>query len=209
MTQLWQRQQDDNGGLEPMLWFGRFDTIYRPMGTERSLLGAVNLHRVKNSAKKGNSVPGAWEKAFNEWNWKKRAEAWDIAELERIKQEFQERADAWRAGRFDDAEALREKANQLLRLPVVRRTGIDGDGISYTVEAVSPTTLTAAARILKTADELARITTRETLPTVEQRVNLFDWRKEAESAGIDPAKLDELRERLTQEIYDKMMEKDE
>jgi len=35
---------------------------------------------------------------------------------------------------------------------------------------VLPTTLKAAAQILKTADELARITTRETLPKIETDV---------------------------------------
>lgn len=164
----WDRRRDDDGELESMLWFGRFDKIYRPMGTERSLLGAYNIWR-KGAERggKSTSVPQSWEKAFHRLDWKSRAEAWDIAELERIKDEFQERADAWRSGRFDDAEALREKALQLLSLPVITRKGQDAAGDPYVVMAVPPTTLRAAAGILKTADGLARITTRETLPTVE------------------------------------------
>jgi len=188
MIQTWERQRDDDGDLEPMLWFARF-TLYRQMGSDRSLLGTVNEHRNKKSQKKSNYTPGAWRDAYKQWNWKERAEAWDAYELNHQAELFQERADAWRAGRFDDAEELRDKARQLLKLPVIRRTGKDGDGTPYTVEAVLPTTLKAAAQILKTADELARITTRETLPKIETDVTsdgdkieivfVNDWRDNA------------------------------
>lgn len=53
------------------------------MGPGRSLLGAVNLEREQRGAKKSNSVPEAWYRAFKRWKWKKRAEAWDEAEVER------------------------------------------------------------------------------------------------------------------------------
>lgn len=140
------------------------------MGSDRSLLGAYNEWRARKSKGKRDFAPGSWYKSEKDWNWQERAEAWDGAELERQAQLFQERADDWRDGRFDDAEALRDKARKLLRLPVVTRTGKDGDGVSYKVEAVPPTTLRAAAGILKTADELARITTRETLPRIETTI---------------------------------------
>lgn len=165
--QPWERQRDADGELEPMLWFGRFDAIYRPMGTERSLLGAVNSHRANRSEKRTISIPGAWTKAFERWDWKNRAEAWDQYERDRLNNLFQERTDAWRTNRFEDAETLRGKALELLRLPVIKRRGVDDKGEPYVIEAVPPTTLRAAAAILKTADELARITTRETLPTTE------------------------------------------
>lgn len=163
MTQPWQRQRDDDGELEGMLWFSRF-TLYREMGSERTLLGAVRAHRGEEGY---NSVPGAWSRAFERWSWKTRAEAWDQHELDRQAQEFREDCDEWRRERFADSRTLREKARQLLRLPVVTRTATDDEGMTYVVEAVPPTTLRAAAGILKTADELARITTRETLPKVE------------------------------------------
>lgn len=188
MTQPWERQRTSDGKLEPMFWFARF-TLYREMGSDRSLLGAMNEHRVRKGGKKCNSTSGAWENAYNKWNWKQRAEAWDAAELERQAELFQERADAWRAGRFDDAEALRDKARQLLKLPVVTRTGKDDDDVPYIVQAMPPTTLRAAAGILKTADELARITTRETLPAIDVDVK-SDGEKIAIVAigGIDPDK---------------------
>lgn len=164
--EAWDRQRGDDGELEPLLWFVRF-TLHLRQGSTRSLLGTVNLHRDTRGQERSNNVPGSWRRAFEKWNWSERMEAWDIAELERIKDEFQERSDAWRSGRFDDAEALREKALQLLKLPVITRKAVDEDGAPYIVLAVPPTTLRAAAGILETADKLARITTRETLPTTE------------------------------------------
>lgn len=180
MTHSWQRQRDENGDLEGMLWFARF-TLYREMGTERTLLGAVRVHK---GGARCISVPGAWDRAFERWQWKKRAEAWDQHELDRIAEEFREDCDEWRRERFKDARDLREKGRQLLKLPVIRRTGQDGNGTPYTVEAVPPTTLRAAAGILKTADELARITTRETLPKVE--TDITSDGKRITVIGIDP-----------------------
>lgn len=75
----WDRQRNpETGELEPMLWFGRFDKFYRPMGTERSLLGAINQWRVQTGRKKYRAVSGSWNDAFERWNWKARAELWDI-----------------------------------------------------------------------------------------------------------------------------------
>jgi len=166
MTELWERQRDEDGELEPMLWFERF-SLYLEMGADRSLLATVNEHRRRKGQNKTPHSPTSWRNTEKDFDWRKRAEAWDASELERIKQEFQERADTWRANRFEDAETLRGKALELLRLPVIKRRGVDDKGEPYVIEAVPPTTLRAAAAILKTADELARITTRETLPTTE------------------------------------------
>lgn len=76
----WDRQRDDDGELEPMLWFSRFDTYYRPQGPERSLLGSYNLWQAEKGKKKSNSPSGAWYNAWQEWRWQERAEAWDLEE---------------------------------------------------------------------------------------------------------------------------------
>lgn len=83
---LWDRQRNSNGELEPILWYSRFED-YRLMGPDRSLLGAVNLERVKKGQKKSNYIPGSWRGAAAKWNWKKRAEAWDASEIERRQEE--------------------------------------------------------------------------------------------------------------------------
>ncbi len=74
---LWDRQRNEQGELEPGMWFHRFEVDYKTQGPERSLLGATNAWRAKKSQRKRNHVPGAWLKAFKEWHWKSRAEAWD------------------------------------------------------------------------------------------------------------------------------------
>ena len=170
-TKPWERQRDESGELEPMRWFGRF-SHFRQMGASRSLLECVNRYRDEQGQKRSNNVPGSWRRAEEKWSWRERVARWDQHEIDRQADLFQERADAWRANRFEDAEKLREKANELLRLPVIKRTGVDQEGQPYIVEAVPPATLRAAAGILKTADELARITTRETLPTTGIGVEL-------------------------------------
>ena len=74
---IWDRQRDETGELEPSLWYGRF-VDYRLRGPERTLLGAVNRWRAR--AGKGgqtNSIPGAWSRNAKRWRWKARAEAWD------------------------------------------------------------------------------------------------------------------------------------
>lgn len=69
----WDRISED----EPNLWYDRF-VLYLQMGPSRSLLGAENLEKDRKGLEKsGVSASGAWRNAAKEWNWKKRAEAWD------------------------------------------------------------------------------------------------------------------------------------
>jgi len=78
----WERMEN-----EPILWYTRFER-YRLMGSNRSLLGVHKLE-IAEKGRKGKSnkpptkAPTAWDKAASEWNWKTRAEAWDMLEVER------------------------------------------------------------------------------------------------------------------------------
>jgi hypothetical protein len=66
----WNRLQQEPGN-----WYSRF-LIFRDMGPERTLLGAV--HKAEKSRKKQSTrVPGAWNDASDKYQWKARAEAWD------------------------------------------------------------------------------------------------------------------------------------
>lgn len=86
---LWDRQYS-----EPARWFYRFDTFYRPLGPERSLLAA---YRYWHQAEKGRksaavSAPTSWRDAAEQWQWQDRAEAWDISQrLEQLKEEDEAR----------------------------------------------------------------------------------------------------------------------
>ena len=166
MSNPWGRQRDESGKLEPILWYQRFE-LYRQAGPSRKLLTVVNAYRVQTGQKESNYTPGSWRKMSERWDWQVRAEAWDEEEIERVKAEFRADCDAWRANRFKNANRAREKAEALLAFPVTRQTRVGEDGATYIIEPVSSQTLKDAISILKTADELARITTRETLPKVE------------------------------------------
>ena len=105
---------------EPMLWFGRFDKYYRPMGTERSVLGAYNTwrqekaRRRKTGIKLAKSPSATWTANSAKWEWKKRAEAWDAYERElRLAQEEQERQQA-----REERKALIQKAKGKLETAI-------------------------------------------------------------------------------------------
>lgn len=87
----WLRQKQ-----EPARWYLRFRR-YLDMGPKRSLRAAVvsepqdekaqrgNKKQIKNSEQKISdvSVPGAWSRSAKIWRWKERAEAFDMAQLEK------------------------------------------------------------------------------------------------------------------------------
>lgn len=134
------------------------------MGASRSLLGCVNAERESKGQKRSNYTPNSWREALEQWNWQDRARAWDESERKRIEAEFKEDCDNWRVHRFKNANKLREKAESLLAFPVTKQTRAGDDGATYIIEPLSAQGLKDAASVLKTADELARITTQETLP---------------------------------------------
>jgi len=84
----WLRQKQ-----EPAKWYLRFK-IYLDLGPKRSLRKALvnepqdeKATKSDNQAEKKNlsdvSVSGAWSRAAKVWNWKERAESYDLAQIER------------------------------------------------------------------------------------------------------------------------------
>jgi len=74
---------------EPSRWFARFEH-YRLLGPDRSLDGAYRAWRAEQpSGAKGTRSQGAnrhWYDAARRWRWLDRAEAWDEAEREAVRQ---------------------------------------------------------------------------------------------------------------------------
>ena len=66
----WNRLTD-----EPANWYNRF-LLYRNLGPDRTLIGAVNKAR-KSQKKPVQDAPGAWKDASEKYQWKERAEAYD------------------------------------------------------------------------------------------------------------------------------------
>ncbi|HIP95827.1 MAG TPA: hypothetical protein EYH32_01285 [Anaerolineae bacterium] len=111
----WERQRDEQGNLEPARWFYRFDTFYRPLGPERSLLAAYNAWLAQRGVKRRNSVPRSWQRAAEKWRWKQRAEAWDAWQRQKRLEEEEEERRRWRKRRLELLHSFYDKVADALR----------------------------------------------------------------------------------------------
>jgi len=147
MTAPWTRQRNEEGELEPMLWYRRFSD-YRLMGPDRKLLAAVNAWRVEKGGKKRNFVPGAWVEKQREWQWDERSEAWDqfildqrIAEDEAERVEWRKKRRALLAGFFiKTTAALKDfdpEGTTLAQLTGAVRIAIDEIRTEYNEDLLS------------------------------------------------------------------------
>lgn len=156
---------------EPNLWFDRF-MRFRLMGVRRSVR-AVYLREFSQKADEGGEKPpAAWYEAAKEWRWRERAEAWDETERERIRQEWRAFAVEWRGKERRIAEALLEKAEQMLQFPVAKISRViaeNGDQITQIVEPAD-WRFTDVTRLADTASKLARLAAE--LETQRQRVEI-------------------------------------
>jgi len=92
----------DRLAREPIRWYARFEQYFRPLGPNRTLLGAYNAWRtVERERPPTNTVAQAWSKAAKEWEWRLRAELWDAQELSLLRQEEAELRQEWRDRRRD------------------------------------------------------------------------------------------------------------
>jgi hypothetical protein len=108
-TELWNRQKG-----EPNLWFARFER-YRLLGPSRSLLGTLNAERTDQGLARKARVPGAWNRAFEGWRWRDRAEAWDEHERHKAKAARVREVEEMNRRHIQEAQALQNKALQRLK----------------------------------------------------------------------------------------------
>lgn len=140
--QPWDRQRADDGELEPMLWFSRFDKYYRPQGPERSLLEAYNLWRGERGRGKASGAPQSWLDNQKEWCWQERAEAWDLEQRRRRIAEEEEQRREMRKRHLRYARAMQAVASYELdqmRKLIEARKPIDlpeGEVRRWLVEAI-------------------------------------------------------------------------
>ncbi len=182
----WERQTDSDGNPEPMLWYARFEQ-YRLMGPGRSLLECVNRWRDEKGRNRTTNVPGAWNLAYERWQWKARAEAWDTEILAKQAAEEEEkwvkRRAEWREQEYSSARALAEKAQLMLRAFQVARTVIEEDGRTVIIEPLDwkPADI---ARFNDTASKLARLAAEMDTERQRQDVNIDfdveDWKRKRE-----------------------------
>lgn len=72
---------------EPVLWFHRFE-LYRSLGPSRSIANASRLAAKLDPLKEYDENRRAgqdWYEAAKQWQWQERAEAFDLAEIEKAR----------------------------------------------------------------------------------------------------------------------------
>ena len=77
---LWDRQED-----EPMRWFQRFE-IYRALGPGRTLIGSHRRFCDMIRSPHRKMCPPHWLMMAKEWQWERRALAFDDWEIKRIRE---------------------------------------------------------------------------------------------------------------------------
>lgn len=166
---VWERQGDESGKTEPMRWYNRF-VFYREMGPDRSLLGAYKVYLSQNGSERTRksailSVPPRWLRSAELWQWKARAEAWDMENIQRKEAEWAERRRLVQEADFADGQKLRELVQEFLELfpqfrEVRREEYPQPDGsVEVVVTQKVNASLQQLATALKTASDLQRVTT--------------------------------------------------
>lgn len=175
---------------EPTKWFRRFER-YRLMGSNRSLLGAYKSEPIRKSQngrprKEPLRAPPSWTPIADKWEWKARAEAWDMLEAEKeaaaaeaVKEREREEREAerieWKAKRRLLAQGLYSKAAEAL-------TKLGKDNELASLNQVANTVKIVLVELRAEFDDL---------PTQRGRVLTFDPAKLAEMSDEE---LDEMEE---------------
>lgn len=117
--QPWEQQPG-----EDLLWFGRFKE-YLQQGIKRRVTVVYRADLARRGKKVDPSKPSqqtwplSWSLALKRHSWRARALAWDQAEQVRKDQEWAEAREAERQKELALAVQLRDKAEVLLKLPVL------------------------------------------------------------------------------------------
>jgi hypothetical protein len=133
---IWERSPN-----EPTRWYARF-RMYLFQGPSRSLVAVYRTileqqgadRRGKKPLHQVETVPHAWTLATKKYQWAERAAAFDQSERERKDREWETAREVEREAELLLAQAMRDKARQLLELPVLQESikrDKDGAVIAY------------------------------------------------------------------------------
>jgi hypothetical protein len=107
----WNRQPGESA-----LWFQCFET-YRALGIRRTIEQAYRQEMERRGKTGYGQRPnGSWRKIAIEFHWHERAEAWDIAEINRVRREAASEARADKSARIKLLKAARGKLIQALEM---------------------------------------------------------------------------------------------
>jgi len=108
-----ERKPWDREPGEPMVWFNRFE-FYRLLGPDRSIQAAIRAYKTAQGKPPPRGISKPWPERSRTWRWKERAEAWDAAEIERIRREFDDERRKDKQRRIKVLRAFRGKLEQAL-----------------------------------------------------------------------------------------------
>lgn len=144
--------QWDRQPKEPALWYDRF-TQFCQMGSGRALLEIVNRDRDRKGTRRRTSIPGAWTRASDRWQWRSRAEAYDQEQRRLDAETLASARDELRQVERALAARLRERAQTMLDWPLAETLTADG----LTVLKPARWSKADVARYLELSDKLDRL----------------------------------------------------
>jgi hypothetical protein len=95
----WERMSGESN-----LWYARFEA-YRELGSGRSIR-KLFLRYKQERGLHAKAVPGRWYAVARRWQWRERAEAWDQAEREMLREQERERRVQSHQRRMDMIDVL-------------------------------------------------------------------------------------------------------
>ena len=184
---------------ESVLWYERF-LRFLNMPKPRSILEVCNQFRDERGAKRSNGVPMSWLQRSTQFEWRGRADRWDLSKLEEediqrkkedeLKKKLRmEAIEKQYLREIESANLLHKKAVDVLQLPhveqIVEQDTEDGKQL-VTINPIRSPEFRAATKMFETSSNLARRGLN--LPQDTKRVEV-NWEQEARQYGIDPEAL--------------------
>lgn len=123
-----ERQPWDSQPGEPNEFFKRFRR-YLTLPGKRSLLAAYNCERVEKGRKRTTTYPDNWRNAYLQWRWAERAAHWDGYNQTLELEEWRRKRRQLREQEWELAQAGIAKAREMLKMPIVAQTTVDGQTI--------------------------------------------------------------------------------
>ena len=109
----------DQWAAEPDLWYTRFH-MFLKMGPKRSILGAYKLSLEDETFTDGTPVltsvrPGqAWWRMQKEWNWRERAQKFDLANIEDWRENYSDMLALIRTESIEVGHETRDMVDEIL-----------------------------------------------------------------------------------------------
>ncbi len=143
---------------------------YLTLPGKRSLLAAYNSERFDKGRKKASGCPQNWQNTYKGWRWEERAAAYDAHQRTLDQQKWQQRRDELRQLEWEMAQSGLRKAQEMLKMPIARKTSEDG----RTIIEPAKWTFRDAIAILTECSALARKAAQmESDPALKQQLNMM------------------------------------